>query len=88
MFRNIIIATIRTVVPVAVASVVLWAATTFDFAVPDDLVTGWSEALIVGITTGYYVLVSFLERAVNPAFGWLLGSASAPAYDRGDDQES
>jgi len=87
VFRDIIIATIRTIVPYLVSSAALWLSQTFDFALSDDIVSGWSAALTLALGSGYYVLASFLERNVHPAFGWLLGYASAPTYTNSE-QES
>lgn len=80
MFYTIIIATIRTVVPAVVGAAAAWITTRFGVTLSDDLVGGWTAAIGLAVTAGYYSLVTLLERRVNPAFGWLLGVASAPVY--------
>lgn len=80
MLLNVIIATIRTVVPLAVGTGLAFAARRWGVVIPEDLAAAWTVGLVNVLATLYYVLVSFLERRVDPAFGWLLGSATAPSY--------
>jgi ABC-type dipeptide/oligopeptide/nickel transport system permease subunit len=80
MLAQAIIAIIRTAVPAAVGTAIGWLAA---HGLNIDPVT---QQLLIGglITAGialYYALVTFLERKVHPAFGWLLGAAKAPTYD-------
>lgn len=79
MLAQAIIAIIRTAVPTIVGTALAWlAAHGLDLGASQELII---TALIAACTTLYYALVSFLERKVNPAFGWLLGVAKAPTYD-------
>lgn len=43
--------------------------------------TGLEAPVSVLVTITYYAAVRWLEENVNPAFGWLLGSAKAPKYE-------
>ena len=78
MLQASLLGTIRTVVPVIVASII---ALGVKYGV--DL-KSLEETLTVGLTgvatAVYYFLATTLERKVNPAFGWLLGAPKAPAY--------
>jgi hypothetical protein len=79
MLAQSFIAIIRTLVPTVVGTCIAWlAAHGLDLGSNQELFT---TALIAACTTGYYALVTFLERKVHPAFGWLLGAAKAPTYD-------
>lgn len=80
MLAQSIIALIRTAVPSFIGLVVSWLAIRgfdLDLETQAALITALNTLLI----TAYYALVTFLERKVNPAFGWLLGMAKAPTYD-------
>jgi hypothetical protein len=74
-----IIATIRTAIPALVGVVLAWLVAQ-GFDVPTDLGAEWTAALIAALTTGYYLLVTLLERRVWGGFGWLLGWATPPEY--------
>ena len=80
-----LIATIRTLVPAAVGTVIAFLVgrgLEIDPATQEALTTG-----IVSLSiAGYYLLVTTLERKVDPRLGWLLGLPAAPSYDRGVDQ--
>lgn len=79
MLAQSVIAIIRTLVPTVVGTCIAWlAAHGLDLGANQELFT---TALIAACTTGYYALVTLLERKVHPAFGWLLGAAKAPTYD-------
>jgi hypothetical protein len=67
---------IRTVVPLIVGWIV---AVLLKIHVSADAsqVALWVSPLV---TAMYYSGVRLLEEKVNPAFGWLLGKASAPQY--------
>jgi hypothetical protein len=79
MLAQSFIAIIRTLVPTVVGTCIAWlAAHGLDLGANQELFT---TALIAACTTGYYALVTLLERKVHPAFGWLLGAAKAPTYD-------
>lgn len=80
MFSDPIIAVIRTVVPAAVGSAIAWGVEK-GVEVSDDTQTQLSAALVTVCISLYYILATFLERKVNPAFGWLLGSPKAPSYE-------
>jgi hypothetical protein len=80
MLAQAIIAIIRTTVPAAVGILAGWLAVhglNIDPATQQLLIGGLSTAAVAL----YYSAVTFLERKVHPAFGWLLGAAKAPTYD-------
>ena len=80
MFSDPIIAVIRTVVPAAVGSAIAWGIEK-GIEVSDDTQAQLSAALVTVCISLYYILATFLERKVNPAFGWLLGSPKTPTYE-------
>lgn len=80
MLRDAIIALIRTFVPTAVGAALAWLAARG--VVVDADTSGLLVAGLVAVcTTLYYSLVTYLEREVSPAFGWMLGVAKAPSYE-------
>jgi hypothetical protein len=75
---NLVISAIRTIVAAAVGAFVTWLIRqgwVVDSAVEQPL----TEALVVIITGGYYVIVRAIEQ-VYPQAGWLLGVPKAPTY--------
>lgn len=77
--HNAVIALIRTFVPTLVGlilSFLVAQGVTLDPELEGALTAGFLSLAVAG----YYALVTFLERKVHPAFGWLLGVAKAPAY--------
>lgn len=86
MLHDAIIALIRTFVPTAVGSALAWLATR-GAAVDADTSALLVAGLVAVCTTLYYSLVTYLEREVNPAFGWMLGMAKAPTYGGGPGDE-
>jgi hypothetical protein len=80
MLGTVIVATIRTVVPVVVGLALAWLARR-GLPVGDELSAQWVTALDVAAVAGYYALVTLLERRVHPWFGVLLGIPRAPSYD-------
>lgn len=83
MFRESIIALIRTAVPAGVGAVITLLID-WGVEIPADAQAQITAGLITVCTSAYYFLVTTLERQVNPAFGWLLGVAKAPSYDVAD----
>lgn len=83
MFAPSIIAIIRTLVPAAIGSVI-GLAINLGFDVSAEAQSTLTTAIVTLSITAYYALVTYLERNVNPAFGWLLGIAKAPYYDGGN----
>lgn len=79
MLHDSLIALIRTGVPAVVGTVIAFFIDR-GVNISDDQVTALSAALIPLCISLYYVLVTALERNVNPAFGWLLGAPKAPSY--------
>lgn len=69
---------VRTLVPVVVGSILAGLASV-GFDLPEGLVT---EVVATVIITLYYAAVRLLETHVSPAWGWLLGVAKVPQYDR------
>lgn len=76
MLAPALIATIRSIVPLAIGLLVV-VAKSVGIDLPAGLLT---EGVGLAAATGYWALVTFLERKVNPAFGWLLGYAAVPDY--------
>lgn len=79
MLSDPIIAIIRTIVPTFVGSLIAFLAS---HSIAVDAATQQSiAALGVAIITAlYYALATWLERNVNPNFGWMLGAPHAPSY--------
>jgi hypothetical protein len=80
MLAQSLIAIIRTVVPSAVGLLLGWLAAR-GFNLDPDTQAGLVTALTAACIALYYAAVAWLERHVNPAFGWLLGAAKPPTYD-------
>jgi apolipoprotein N-acyltransferase len=78
-----VIAVIRTFVPALVGTLIAWL-TTNGVALPEDASAALTTFLVALFTALYYAVVTFLERKVNPNFGWLLGLPKAPTYVRGE----
>lgn len=77
------IAVIRTFVPALVGTFLAWL-TTNGVALPDEASSALITFLVALFTALYYAAVTFLERKVNPNFGWLLGLPKAPSYVHGE----
>ncbi len=78
--NNLVISSIRTIVPAAVGALVTWLVT-LGISVPEDAVAGvvaFLTPLLIGL---YYIVVRELERHW-PKLGWLLGFASQPKYKK------
>lgn len=80
MLAQSLIALIRTAVPGAVGIALGWLAAR-GFNLDPQTQAGLISALTAVCIALYYALVSFLERKVHPAFGWLFGAAKPPTYD-------
>lgn len=80
-FGDTVISTIRTAVPAAVATVLLWLGG-FGFSVDDATSTAATVAAVGVATTAYHFVVRFLEQRVHPLFGVLLGATSQPEYHK------
>jgi len=83
MLSDSLIALIRTGVPAVVGTVIAFLIDR-GVNISDDQVTALSAALIPLCISVYYALGTYLERNVNPSFGWLLGNPKAPTYDSGE----
>lgn len=72
---------VRTVVPIIVGfALSLWASAGIE---PDpEFATSLGNALTLGFSALWYVGVRLLETYAHPKFGWLLGLAKQPEYDR------
>lgn len=72
---------VRTVVPLIVGAVIGWfvaAGITLDKEFESAL-----TLVLMGVFQAlYYLAVRLLEMYVNPRFGWLLGIAKPPVYDK------
>lgn len=81
MFRDSVIAAIRTGVAALITWLLAWAVGIGVHIDPDT--SNVLNVLIFGVAMAAYNLgVGFLERRVNPLFGILLGIPKAPAYGK------
>ena len=62
-------------------SAVAWAAAK-GIGIDEETSALLAAALVALCTSLYYGLVTFLERKVNPGFGWLLGAPKVPTYEQ------
>jgi len=81
-FNTQVVSLIRTIVPLIVGQILTWAAAQ---GIIDS--TGQVSALLIVIlttafTTAYYTIARYLETFVSSKFGWLLGAAKAPNYEK------
>lgn len=79
MFSDSIIALIRTAVP-ALVGTLLAVLINWGIQIDQGQADTLSAALIPICISAYYALVTYLERKVNPNFGWLLGNPKTPTY--------
>lgn len=81
MFRDSVIAAIRTAVAAIITWVIAWVLS-INVAI-DPSTSHVLNILLFGLAmAGYNFVVGFLERRVNPLFGILLGIPKAPAYGK------
>jgi len=78
-----LIAIIRTAVPALVGTLFAWLLSK-GIEFPDEIKGALTTFFVTLCITGYYAAVTWLERKVNPAFGWLLGIPKAPTYSVSD----
>lgn len=78
---DIVIARIRTIVPGIIAAALTWLASTLDIVISSDTVTAVIGLVMTVILAVWYIVVSWLEKKVGPAWGWLLGYPKRPTYD-------
>ena len=72
---------VRTFVPWIVGAIIGWLVSTG--VVLDPAVEGSLTVAVTGVATGlYYLVARLLEVYVSPRFGWLLGLAKAPEYEK------
>ncbi len=84
MLHDPIIALIRTFVPTAIGAFLAWAAA--KGVGVDENASAVLTAFFVALATAlYYAAVTWLERKVDPLFGWLLGLPKAPSYTQSSD---
>ena len=67
---------VRTFVPILVA-VLVNIGLRVGLEIEEEAIAG---AVTAVVTTLYYVAVRWLETNLSPAWGWLVGKASAPQY--------
>lgn len=72
---------VRTLTPIVAGAVIGWFVTAGITLDPE-----FEPALIIAITAAfqgvYYIAVRLFEKYVSPKFGWLLGLAKPPVYDK------
>ena len=78
-FGDTVISTIRTAVPAAVSTALLWLGG-FGFSLDDATSTATTVAAVGAATTAYHFIVRTLEQKVHPLFGVLLGATKQPVY--------
>lgn len=76
---------IRTIVPFLVGLIAA-ALLNAGFSIPSELQESVSASLVVTIGSLYYVAIAALEKKF-PKFGWFLGVASQPHYDKANKLE-
>lgn len=81
MFHDSVIAAIRTGVATVVGFLVAFLVSK-GFQLDTDFTVGLTTVLTAFFTAAYNWLVILLEKKVNPAFGYLLGVAKSPSYDK------
>ena len=79
MLHDYVTSLIRTAVPVAVASVLAWLASTAGIVLDSESSTGLTLAVGGLAIAGYYALVRALEQRW-PVLGRLLGKQASPTY--------
>lgn len=72
---------VRTFVPMLVGGIVAVLAK-IGLELDGETLAAVSAAITVGVGTAYYAVVRELETRLSPAYGWLLGKAGAPRYER------
>ncbi|TXH11876.1 MAG: hypothetical protein E6R04_00125 [Spirochaetes bacterium] len=83
MFRDSIIAAIRTAVAALVGFVVAFLVAQ-GFELDENFALNLTTVLTVFFTSLYNWLVILLEKKVDPKFGVLLGIQKAPVYEKRD----
>lgn len=72
---------VRTFTPIVVGAVLGWFATA-GINLDSELEASLT-LLVSGVFSGiYYVVARLLETYVTPKFGWLLGLAKTPSYEK------
>ena len=79
MFHDSLIGLVRTVVPMIVGALIVWLAEA-GIELSDEASGAFTVALMAIATSAYYAGVTWLEREVNPSWGYLLGVPKAPSY--------
>ena len=77
-----VISIIRTFVPVLAGQIMTWAATIGILDANGEVSAALITLLTLVLTTVYYAVVRVLETYVSSKFGWLLGAAKAPSYEK------
>lgn len=83
MFRDSIIAAIRTGIAALVGFIVAFLVTQ-GFELDENFALNLTTVLTVFFTSLYNWLVILLEKKVDPKFGVLLGIPKAPVYEKRD----
>lgn len=79
--KNFIIGIIRTATPI-VAGIVLTFLTGIGLDLPEEIKAEASFLIFGLLSLAYYAAAAAAERWIAPWFGWLLGVAKAPAYEK------
>ena len=72
---------VRTYVPYVV-TLIVGALASLGVPLDGELEPALTAALFLGAGSLYYLLARILETYVSPKFGWLLGLAKAPEYEK------
>lgn len=73
---------VRTIVPIVVGLVIGWT-TAQGIDLDPEFESSLTLAIMAAFQGVYYVVVRLFETYASPKFGWLLGLAKAPDYDKG-----
>ncbi|MEO6703416.1 MAG: hypothetical protein ABI140_12545 [Jatrophihabitantaceae bacterium] len=79
MLANYATQTIRTASSYLVGALASFLLARFAFTMPESTKNWAIGAIVFAVGTGYYLLVSWVERRW-PGAGWLLGKPSRPMY--------
>lgn len=76
--NDLVIAQIRTTVPVIIASLLAWAATELGVVIDDQSSTMVTGAAVAILSAGWYAIARHLEKI--PGLRWMLGVSRTPEY--------
>ena len=78
---NVIVANIRTFVPIAVGAALTWVASKLGIVVDDNTKMTAAALAVLIVTSVWYGVVHWVEQKW-PSVGWLFGKAALPYYKK------